>query len=430
MWLYIPSTPSSTSSPSAPEGAGSISASSWQFQALAQSAWWRGKPSPSRIWFRRWNKVSWLRVLCGRMPEPSTAAHGVVSWMASLAASRASRTAWPGASEAASTSATCGARPGASSRRPGRGSSSSKMSPACSRRGMMKSLEPRGYGETYADWVSRLRADCSARQRSARRTSASGCSSSQWPTATANMVTGPNQRDSAGNPALPSQAAQWATPCARDCMPPHSPEYVAAKKAQGHGMKILPDQVARWPTPTANDYKGSGPTLERSDGKMRGDRLDYAVEQLWSTPRSSDGEKGGPNQAFGAGGMPLPAQTVQWMTPSVADVQGGRMTRSKERSDELPPNGQSDSVSSLLAHPTSTDGAVPSTERRTLNPLFVEWLMGWPRGWTSLGLTPPASNVCACSATALSLYRQRMRSELSRLGLPPAEAPAQLALFA
>ena len=28
----------------------------------------------------------------------------------------------------------------------------------------------------------------------------------------------------------------------------------------------------------------------------------------WSTPRASDGEKGGPNQAFGAGGQPLPAQ--------------------------------------------------------------------------------------------------------------------------
>jgi hypothetical protein len=28
----------------------------------------------------------------------------------------------------------------------------------------------------------------------------------------------------------------------------------------------------------------------------------------WSTPRASDGEKGGPNQSFGAGGQPLPAQ--------------------------------------------------------------------------------------------------------------------------
>ena len=31
------------------------------------------------------------------------------------------------------------------------------------------------------------------------------------------------------------------TLCAGDFMPPHKPSYVAAKKAEGHGMAILPD---------------------------------------------------------------------------------------------------------------------------------------------------------------------------------------------
>jgi hypothetical protein len=53
--------------------------------------------------------------------------------------------------------------------------------------------------------------------------------------------------------------------------------------------------------------------------------------RIWSTPRASDGEKGGPNQSFGAGGTPLPAQV------------GG-----------------------------------------TLNPRWVEWLQGYPIGWTDL----------------------------------------------
>ena len=39
-----------------------------------------------------------------------------------------------------------------------------------------------------------------------------------------------------------------------------------------------------WPTPTASDYKGSGPTVIRKDGKDRSkDRLDYAVEQQPNT---------------------------------------------------------------------------------------------------------------------------------------------------
>jgi len=145
----------------------------------------------------------------------------------------------------------------------------------------------------------------------------------------------------------------------------------------------------------------------------------------WSTPRSTDGEKGGPNQAFGAGGVPLPMQAAQWPTPTSLSY-----GESHQPGNSRNYNRTIDLARSLPDRPISTDGEESSHIRRTLNPQFVEWLMGWPRGWTSLGLTPPASNVCACSATALSLYRQRMRSELSRLGLPPAEAPAQLALFA
>ena len=79
---------------------------------------------------------------------------------------------------------------------------------------------------------------------------------------------------------------------------------------------------------------------------------------------------------------------------------------------------------SPLAQVTVKTGKPPSSERRSLNPLFVEWLMGWPPGWTSI-----VSTDCACSETELSLYRQRMRSELSALALPPAAPPAQLALF-
>jgi hypothetical protein len=67
--------------------------------------------------------------------------------------------------------------------------------------------------------------------------------------------------------------------------------------------------------------------MTRKDGKMRGDRLDYAAEQVWSTPRASDGEKGVPNQSFGAGGMPLPAQTVQWSTPTAKHNPRGKGNR-------------------------------------------------------------------------------------------------------
>ena len=188
-------------------------------------------------------------------------------------------------------------------------------------------------------------------------------------------------------------------------------------------------QASARPTPTANDWKGSGPALERKDGQMRGDRLDYAMEQFWytpnvpnggrtlgtdtsptgitkdgikrqvglenqanwwSTPRASDGEKGGPNQAFGAGGQPLPSQSVSFHQDQTNETHGGKS----------------------------------SPQRRSLNPLFVEWLMGWPPGWTLVAWTD-----FACSATELSHFKQRMRSALLSLGLPREAPPAQLALF-
>jgi hypothetical protein len=151
----------------------------------------------------------------------------------------------------------------------------------------------------------------------------------------------------------------WATPQARDHMPPHSPERIAAMKAEGHGMRNLNDEAA-----------------------------------LWQTPRGIEGEKGGNWQKSGN-------------SPAVLTL-----------------TGQAKAIYSRLAQVTVKTGKPHSKERRSLNPLFVEWLMGWPPGWT-LGVWTDF----ACSAMELSRYRQRMRFALSQLASPAEAPPAQLALF-
>jgi hypothetical protein len=377
MWLYVPNT--STSSPSAPEEADSISASSWQFKALEASVWWRGKPSQSRHWYQRWSKASFIQLLCGRMPEASTAVHGVAQWTASLAASRASLTALLEGSAEAWTPATCGLMPAGSSSSRVHGSPSSRMSAACSRRGLMKSLEPNGYGETFASLVSRLRSDCSRRRKSAQAMSASASSSS------------------------PSKT--WATPQARDHMPPHSQERIAAMKAEGHGMRNLNDEAAtwsppKWPTPAVTDSFGArNRTSGRSDPNSKhhdGVTLNDAIV-LWSTPTQVHRKSEKAMRPFAEGGQSSP--------PAI-----------EQQAEVL--------VCSLPVPTTYPVGGIPSPDRRSLNPLFVEWLMGWPPGWTLLAWTD-----FACSATELSLFKQRMRSALLSLGLPREAPPAQLALF-
>lgn len=446
MWLYIPHSPASTPSPSAPEAGDLTLASSWQFQGIARSLTWRGKHSPALIWSRRWNKVFWLRRLCGAMPEPSQADSFAAAWIASLAASHASRIRWPENDWGATTSAISGRPSGASSSRPVRGARSSKMCPAWSRPAGLS-----GSGETYPGWVLRLRRDSSVRKKSGRDMAARDSSSSR-------SINPPSQRD--------------------------------------------------WPTATANDFKGSGPTLMRKDGKMRGDRLDYAAKQIWSTPRASDGEKGGPNQSFGAGGVPLPAMASQWPTPGAAKANNdvglmksgdGRKKPNKlgwaagswptiraaeaggyqySRGDKTKPvltltgaaraNGHSSrqdrttgygapSKNSIFAafrryrattclslraemralirmaikaeRAGQRRGFTRPSFRKSLNPRFVGWLMGWPDHWTGTCLVHPALMPSVCSETALSRWRQRMRSELSALPLPGDMAPIQPDLF-
>ena len=58
-------------------------------------------------------------------------------------------------------------------------------------------------------------------------------------------------------------AAQWPTPCARDHMPAHTAEYIAEKKAQGHGMSVLPDYAAHAIAATGITAPGSLATTEK-----------------------------------------------------------------------------------------------------------------------------------------------------------------------
>lgn len=104
-----------------------------------------------------------------------------------------------------------------------------------------------------------------------------------------------------------------------------------------------------WPTPTTFERmseraKFNRPTSGPSRGGCTMGLGDVMELANWSTPRSSDGEKGGPNQNFGAGGQPLPAQMHQatWPKtdlrstwPTKADADGGHLSRSGGRSNEL-----------------------------------------------------------------------------------------------
>jgi hypothetical protein len=365
---------------------------------------------------------------------------------------------------------------------------------------MTTSLARTEFGETFTDWVLRLRADCSRRRKLARATNGSAFSSSQWPTicvpnggrsnkAGSLTETGVTADGTKRQVDLNYAVKMWPTPDASIMNERETPETFFARQAilkakgiNGNGMGTpLALAASMWPTPATRDYKGanSADHLEVGTGRLHLDQLPNFVEHLWqtpatdsfrsrggdrkneagldqqarqwATPRASDSEKGGPNQSFGeGGGIPLPSQAAMWPTPRAghggpdrARRDNGKPNTTLETSvamwstprahevgqytrDHGDPTKQRPSLTGqAFSHqdPTiSTDGEPSSKERRTLNPLFVEWLMGWPPGWT--GWT-----ACACSETVLSAWRRDMRCALLALALPHAGPPAQLGLF-
>ncbi len=150
------------------------------------------------------------------------------------------------------------------------------------------------------------------------------------------------------------------------------------------------------PTPTASDVTG-GPV--RSDKRTGGDNLRTAVT-TWPTPDTCAGGTG-PSQL--KRNQPRLQDKVKWTTPCARDYKGHTIT-------ENFPNWFNQSLANEVLKtwptPQASDNrdrsnlGMPAIQRRqskgkqiglgqsvsdtsgALNPDWVEWLMGWPIGWT------------------------------------------------
>lgn len=141
--------------------------------------------------------------------------------------------------------------------------------------------------------------------------------------------------------------------------------------------------VKEWPTPTVNgNYNRKGLTEKSGDGLA-------TAANNWPTPSATDsgggiardtevsstGSFSRKNKGGVRWGVPLrdavPAHENNWPTPTASDYKGKnssiRKDTGKLRTDRL------DHVNEVTGKPALR-----------LNPDWVEWLMGWPIGWTSL----------------------------------------------
>nr|WP_316176193.1 hypothetical protein [Bradyrhizobium sp. SZCCHNRI1073] len=120
------------------------------------------------------------------------------------------------------------------------------------------------------------------------------------------------------------------------------------------------------PTPRANDAekRGNFDTANPRNGLP-------AFAKMWPTPHANCGTGAGqsPNKA---GGLNLQTAVQRWPTPTATMFKGSSPAALTRK------NGADRSNDRL-------DHAVMASDGGQLNPTWVEWLMGFPLGWTDLG---------------------------------------------
>ena len=127
-----------------------------------------------------------------------------------------------------------------------------------------------------------------------------------------------------------------------------------------------------WPTPTVSS--GAQVAWDPTQGQTGGTTLEGAVrwaEGLWPTPRSTDGSHGGrvtPRKSREGGNLVEAVSARYWPTPTRSDWQKRRKTERWAGNDLVSQVALSEGLGGL----------------GSLNPTWVEWLMGFPPNWTEL----------------------------------------------
>lgn len=178
-----------------------------------------------------------------------------------------------------------------------------------------------------------------------------------------------NNIASRGRPSLKTMAAKgaWSTPTVQDAENNGGP-------SQTQRNSIPLNLAVKWPTPTSGDAKSSGSRNTETSKANPGVSLTDAIRGDGGTGRV-------------------------WPTPSVASATGGQTSRSGDRKGELLLAGAAraadadyDKLSGHLRGVAIASGgeATPARSGLSLNPDWVELLMGWPRFWTKIDPMPEA----------------------------------------
>lgn len=197
-----------------------------------------------------------------------------------------------------------------------------------------------------------------------------------------------------------SESSSWPTPVAGNCKGEASNNRDLCRDAKNWPVNPVADyHINRdlnrrlWNTPTACEDEGTG-IRTRGTPKLKGQA------KQWQTPIATDSTPcAQENDRKNTTGpwMQLSRQVKPWPTPTAIDAE-------KTYDDR----GSLGTVSH--GHLAQRDpGSVSPGNYGQLNPRFVQWLMGFPEGWTQI-----EENVCELWATQCRLQLQLWLGESLR----------------
>ena len=294
-----------------------------------------GKPTPQAYLspdrMRAFSRLSRFGMTCEPLTEDLGA--DVLTWC--LAASLAKTSAQPEkAPESMESDQECGRTWRESFARWDRATSSWRT-PQCS---LLEGLDV--FSETWPQWGTMRAGECSEQSMPVLRTSET--ESGFWPTPrTTGLDGGSNSRKAA------KARGMWPTPQARD----YKGAPGAGCMARGGHQSSLPVAIKMWPTPSAQKTTASG-ELTNADGT------------------SWDGESKPHSKKTGR-----PVQTALMDKVKMYPTPTCHMAKECDAPSEANRNEPS------LTHQARGGD---KTQPKHLNPVWVEWLMGWPLGWTDL----------------------------------------------
>ncbi len=167
--------------------------------------------------------------------------------------------------------------------------------------------------------------------------------------------------------------------------PRTSPGKTYLPQSDGRTGLSLEGKAIRWQTPRAiyGEHPGS-----RDMEHLTGQAIAQSEKELWQTPDASPLKTDFSPQKEIKGQLSLSAQTTQWATPQSRDWRDGRASQTTLSKNTRPlnemvlyQNGPLGPKKMSHGHGSSRTGR--DSPQLSLNPLFVEWLMGFKPLWSS-----------------------------------------------